>query len=230
MPHATTKRCTKCGETKARSDFSQGKAQCKPCVAIVVRERRHTDPDFHDRQVESQRRSWTARRADPAFIEAERARLREYQREQFRDPEWKQQRSDYYRVYNKRPDQRRRATDYERTRRQEKQRTDPQYHAHLMDLAKRGWHKRRALLAQSGGSYTRAEWDWLCALYDHRCVRCGADGPLSVDHVVPLSKGGGNGIDNLQPLCRSCNSRKHTDATDYRPFAPPTSDPYEGLE
>lgn len=229
-PHDTTKRCTRCGETKPRSEFSQGKSQCKPCVAANVRERRHTDPDFHQRQLESQRASWHRHRADPAFTEQQRTRLREYQRVQLKNPEWKAKRRAYYHAYNQRPDQRAKGTDRFRAYRHKRQQNDPNYHAHLMDLAKRGQHKRRARLAASGGSYTQTEWLWLCALYDHRCVRCGVDGSLSVDHVVPLSKGGRNTIDNLQPLCRSCNSRKHTQTIDYRPFLPPTPDAYEGLE
>lgn len=32
--------------------------------------------------------------------------------------------------------------------------------------------------------------------------------PLSVDHIVPVSKGGKDGFYNLQPLCYECNQRK----------------------
>lgn len=43
---------------------------------------------------------------------------------------------------------------------------------------------------------------------DYRCVHCGTRENLSVDHIHPVSKGGTNNMDNLQTLCRSCNSRK----------------------
>lgn len=42
----------------------------------------------------------------------------------------------------------------------------------------------------------------------YRCINCGTHKDLSVDHIVPVSKGGGNEIKNLQTLCLPCNSSK----------------------
>lgn len=40
------------------------------------------------------------------------------------------------------------------------------------------------------------------------CGVCGTHEELTVDHIVPLSRGGANDDSNLQTLCRRCNSRK----------------------
>lgn len=77
-------------------------------------------------------------------------------------------------------------------------------------------HKRRALKLGSLTSYTQTEWYALCNWFGNMCLACGAKNVLTVDHVIPLSKGGSNGVENLQPLCRSCNSKKSARATDYR--------------
>jgi hypothetical protein len=42
----------------------------------------------------------------------------------------------------------------------------------------------------------------------YRCKHCSTHLDLSIDHIVPESKGGASDIDNLQTLCRPCNSRK----------------------
>lgn len=41
-----------------------------------------------------------------------------------------------------------------------------------------------------------------------RCRSCGEHRDLTVDHVVPVSKGGEDVMSNYQTLCRRCNSRK----------------------
>lgn len=42
----------------------------------------------------------------------------------------------------------------------------------------------------------------------YRCVRCGATKPLAIDRVFPWSRGGEDTLDNLQVLCKPCNSSK----------------------
>ena len=43
------------------------------------------------------------------------------------------------------------------------------------------------------------------------CIYCKSElssGNITVDHVIPRSKGGKNGISNLAPCCRDCNNKK----------------------
>lgn len=82
------------------------------------------------------------------------------------------------------------------------------------------WHRYKSRKAGVGGSFTSEEWKTLCDYYspDGSCLCCGKKGVLHKDHVVPIARGGENTIRNIQPLCRSCNSKKGDERlTDYRP-------------
>ena len=77
-------------------------------------------------------------------------------------------------------------------------------------------HKYRAAKI-AAGTFTGEEWKALCDAVGNICLCCGEAKKLTVDHIVPISKGGANTIDNLQPLCKSCNSSKKAKIVDYRP-------------
>ncbi len=51
---------------------------------------------------------------------------------------------------------------------------------------------------------------------DKRCMACGVDRPLEVDHIVPVNMGGKTEPGNLQALCGRCNRQKgDRDKTDF---------------
>lgn len=44
--------------------------------------------------------------------------------------------------------------------------------------------------------------------HGNKCLCCGKSGDIGIDHIIPIAHGGDNNIDNLQILCRYCNSKK----------------------
>lgn len=97
---------------------------------------------------------------------------------------------------------------------------------HRADQKRRGAGKRSKRFAGEGAHTTQQELE-LKRFYGNKCLCCGLEESklpelgrvLAVDHVIPLSKGGSNGIENLQPLCHGtggCNNKKRDKAIDYR--------------
>lgn len=152
--------------------------------------------------------------------------LRVQSRERYKtDPEYREQlRQGYLR--------RKETARYKELQRQRhyQRRQNPQYrlaHAarlryrrqHDPEYRRKMWHwrqKRRERIQTQGVPFKESEWIALCAHYDHRCLACSEQRPLTVDHVVPISRGGASDISNVQPLCIDCNRRKSTKTIDYR--------------
>lgn len=65
----------------------------------------------------------------------------------------------------------------------------------------------------------------LAVKYGDRCAYCGTQTPksdITSDHVVPLSRDGGDVEENLVQACRSCNSSKGCSTlTEWRTRRPP---------
>lgn len=63
-------------------------------------------------------------------------------------------------------------------------------------------HDRR----KTTGSHTQKQWEILCSFFNGVCPRClQPTEEFTKDHIVPLSLGGTDNIDNIQPLCLRCN-------------------------
>jgi len=78
--------------------------------------------------------------------------------------------------------------------------------------------RRRARKAGNGGSFTAEQWRALCAQYNNQCIGPGPhEGPLTADHVIPVGEPDStSNIENIQPLCGPCNTRKGHRTIDYR--------------
>jgi len=74
------------------------------------------------------------------------------------------------------------------------------YHQRLYGFRRRGYN---------AGRFDKKEWDNKLLELKGLCQMCKTDKNITIDHIKPLSKGGTNHIDNLQPLCRSCNTKKY---------------------
>ena len=71
--------------------------------------------------------------------------------------------------------------------------------------------ERRTRKLDAKGTHTINEWEETKVKHSYTCLLCLKQEPeikLTEDHITPLSKGGSDYISNIQPLCRSCNSKK----------------------
>lgn len=69
-------------------------------------------------------------------------------------------------------------------------------------------HKRR-VREGVGTGLTSAEWTQIQARFGGLCAYCKNAPGLTMDHVIPLSKGGAHAASNVVPACKTCNSKKH---------------------
>jgi 5-methylcytosine-specific restriction endonuclease McrA len=88
-----------------------------------------------------------------------------------------------------------------------------QLHAEQQDEQRRRaeYLQQRAEQLRAGPQRKRPSRDMRRTVYHRdggRCVYCGSTFDLQYDHIVPVVRGGGTSVENLQLLCGECNQRK----------------------
>lgn len=85
-----------------------------------------------------------------------------------------------------------------------------QYVKNNAELYRKYAQERRCRLLNAEGSYNLKDIIEIIEGQGYKCVYCEKEikNKYSIDHIIPLSKGGSNWPENIQLVCPSCNSRK----------------------
>lgn len=217
------KRCTKCNEWKPLNEFhinskkrgSKPRSVCKVC--------RKADRQANAEEINEQGREYykgnstrrkassrayrkanheRVKKANRQYVEMNREKVRENQRK------WREANAEHLREWHR---------TYKAANADKYKIYYREYRIANPDKEVSKRHTRRARIKALAGRFNQSEWRNLCKFYQDTCLCCGAnDKPLTPDHVIPLACGGSNRIDNIQPLCLSCNLKKGTKTIDYR--------------
>lgn len=185
-PPLPTKRCARCGEEKPRADFSRNRNypdglqyRCKACDATYRAANREKIVAYQATYYAQNRESESARLAAYYLKHREKVLARN--------------------------------AAYRSDHREQQLAYSAAYAAAHREQNAAKARNRRAQIKGNGGTHTAED---VQAQYDRqkgRCywcdIRVGDD--YHVDHVVPISKGGSNGPENLVVTCPPCNRSKN---------------------
>jgi 5-methylcytosine-specific restriction endonuclease McrA len=205
------KRCGHCGEVKPLTEFytsRNGKPypRCKVCARAVKTEsyRRHAEQrrtycQVWYREHVAERRQYSQARY-PSKREYYIAAAKRWSQEHPERVKVNRQRhvaTGYYKRYHEQNRERKNAKD----RRWRHARP-----AVNLDRVRRREARKCAapVVEKIDRAALYARDNWIC----YRCERVCTPANITLDHVVPLTRGGSHTADNLRVCCRSCNSRK----------------------
>lgn len=81
-------------------------------------------------------------------------------------------------------------------------------HRQQQNLRTQNYRARKRQATVDGWVATMDWWRSLVARFGGLCAYCGKERKLTLEHVVPISRGGLHAPDNIVPACGSCNYRK----------------------
>ena len=218
-----TRVCSKCGKRRPIHKFYQRwrwnrdktsryysvEGDCKECRIQKVgewTEKNHDKTSVYKRKwYERNKDWWTEKRSnDPEWLAKRKAYEREYYRENLikkrkQAREWVQ----------KNPERaRENAVRWYELNKEKVCAQSQKWAAANPEIVAVNRHKRRASEKQTRKPLTGEQWADILDDYEGMCFVCGSPDRITLDHLIPLSRGGEHSKRNCRPLCWSCNSSK----------------------
>lgn len=219
IPYPIEKRCCRCDQIKPAAQFPKArrerdglKAYCKACAAVArhdwyLRNReREIQKTVQWQRANPQKRSALAKAVYWSNVDSRRERNRLSYRKH-RSARLAAGRAAYAKRREKMlaqmaaryaagPEPKREYARQWRARNPDKSRA----------IQYASYAKRKA----AQGAHSPQQWDEVVRYFNGACAYCLTPTQvLAREHVVPLSAGGSDDIENIVPACRSCNSRKN---------------------
>ncbi len=226
---STTRKCSKCNQvfplsaeyfTRNKSAKSGFMNYCKTCWREIGKAWRDNNPE---KSKEIQRKHRVAnpqqhRDATRAWKAANRQHVSEYKKDWYKnnpDKAKAMRRTQYEKNSDtiKQASHEYRLNNHESVLLKDRERNKRRYQENPVEYLIRA-NKRRALKASAIGSHTEAELRQMYLDQEQRCCYCGValywevPGDIHEDHVIALSSGGSNSIDNIVLTCAFCNLSK----------------------
>lgn len=187
----SAKQRTRCPD-KIKANRARYQEKHKERLALEARERWHADPRIRERsKVRHQRADVKARRQE--YEKQEHVRLRRNELAARAEEKAKQKLKNEH---------------YRKTKPEVLKALQKDWQRRNREYTRQSCANRYALRKGAEGSHTHDEWVQLCQRHGGKCAYCGCDGKLTRDHVVSLTMGGTDYIDNILPACTPCNSSK----------------------
>ncbi len=186
--------------------------RCRECQAFYYANRRRTDPEWREK--------WRKKNLDDYHGSPERraAGVKRSVEKYRNDPEYRERAKAIHRA---RVARRAQEPAYLKAKLEAEKirlaaiRADPERLERYRALGRQRNNLRRARLRDScSPGVTPEQWASICAANagpdgETLCVYCKKSGAITIDHVIPICRGGRDEPGNVVPACKRCNSSKN---------------------
>lgn len=203
------KKCCKCKKVLSVEEFYKNKSkkdglttECKVCNKVLKKARREANPEKVRKE---------GRKSYQNHKEKRIAKTKEWQEnnsdlvKQYKQKNYNKNKEKYHSVANERYHTPEGKAKYQ-ARVKKYSATEK---GKLTNRTKRA--RRKALKQNLLSDYTPKQWEQCKKVFNGECAYCGKYNELTQDHFLPITKGGEYTINNILPVCRSCNSSKCND-------------------